>query len=149
MLDNGLKAQLKGYLQKLVIPVELVASLDDGPNSRELLELLTDIEGESDKVSLLKIDVEGAEFAVLRGARRILRQHAPLLVFECENAPGSVTDVFSYLESFGYEGRFVRQNRLYPISQFDAALHQRQDGEWFWKRKDYCNNFVFAKRRAP
>jgi FkbM family methyltransferase len=107
---------------------------------------------EGDKVSLLKIDVEGAEFAVLKGARRILRQHAPLLVLECENrhlTQGSVADVFSYLESVGYEGRFVCQNRLYPISQFDAALHQRQDGEWFWKRKDYCNNFVFAKRRAP
>src|ERR1700758_2569736 len=52
MLDNGLKAQLKGYLQNLVIPVELVASLDDGPKSRELLELLNDIAGESDKVTV-------------------------------------------------------------------------------------------------
>jgi hypothetical protein len=25
-------------------------------------------------------------------------------------------------------------------------VHQRQDGEWFWKSRDYCNNFVFAKR---
>jgi hypothetical protein len=32
-----------------------------------------------------------------------------------------------------------------PISQFDAAVHQRQDGEWFWKSKDYCNNFIFRK----
>ena len=52
MLDTGLKAQLKGYLQNLVIPVELVASLDDGPKSRELLELLNDIAGESDKVTV-------------------------------------------------------------------------------------------------
>ena len=52
MLDNGLKAQLKGYLQNLVFPVELVASLDDGPKSRELRELLNDIAGESDKVTV-------------------------------------------------------------------------------------------------
>jgi hypothetical protein len=32
-----------------------------------------------------------------------------------------------------------------PISEFDAAVHQRQDGEWFWKAEDYCNNFVFRK----
>jgi FkbM family methyltransferase len=38
-----------------------------------------------DKVTLLKIDVEGAELGVLKGAERILRQHGPLLVFECEN----------------------------------------------------------------
>jgi hypothetical protein len=109
---------------------------------------LDDYFSESDKVTLLKIDVEGAEFAVLKGAERILRQHAPLLVFECENrhlAPGNVQDVFSYLGGFGYEGSFVWCNRVLPISRFDAAVHQRQDGEWFWKSKDYCNNFIFRK----
>jgi FkbM family methyltransferase len=105
--------------------------------------------GANDKVALLKIDVEGAELGVFRGAERILQQHAPLLVFECENrhlAPGNVQDVFSYLRGSGYEGSFVCRNRLFPISEFDAAVHQRQDGEWFWKSRDYCNNFVFRKR---
>ncbi len=41
--------------------------------------------GREDKVGLLKIDAEGAEFEILKGAERILRQHGPLLVFECEN----------------------------------------------------------------
>ena len=52
----------------------------------------------SDRITLLKIDVEGAEFGVLKGAERILRQHAPLLVFECENrhlAPGNMEGLFS------------------------------------------------------
>src|SRR6202163_1785872 len=105
---------------------------------------LDDYFNESDKVTLLKIDVEGAEFEVLKGAERILRQHAPLLVFECENrhlGPRNVQDIFSYLGEFGYRGRFIFQQRLFPISEFDAAVHQRQDGEWFWKHKDYCNNF--------
>jgi hypothetical protein len=77
-----------------------------------------------------------------------LRQYAPLLVFECENrhlAPGNVQDVFSYLEGLGYEGSFVWRNKVLPISRFDAAVHQRQDGEWFWKGRDYCNNFIFRK----
>jgi FkbM family methyltransferase len=109
---------------------------------------LDDYFAENDKVTLLKIDVEGAELQVLKGAARILRQRAPLLVFECENrhlAPGNVGDVFSYLEGFGYQGSFVCHDRILPISKFDAAVHQRQDGEWFWKSKDYCNNFVFRK----
>jgi FkbM family methyltransferase len=101
-----------------------------------------------DKVRLLKIDAEGAEFEILKGAERILKQHAPLLVFECENrhlTQGSVRDVFSWLEDLGYQGSFVRRNQLFPIAEFDAVIHQRQDGEWFWKSKDYCNNFVFRK----
>ena len=109
---------------------------------------LDDYFDEKDAITLLKIDVEGAEFGVLRGANWILRQHAPLLVFECENRhlePGNVRDVFSYLEGLGYEGSFVCRDRVLPIAEFDAAVHQRQDGEWFWKSKDYCNNFIFRK----
>jgi len=30
------------------------------------------------------------------------------------------------------------------LANFDPELHQRTDGEWFWKSKDYCNNFVFS-----
>jgi FkbM family methyltransferase len=105
----------------------------------------------SDKVSLLKVDAEGAELEIFKGAERTLRQHAPLVVFECENrhlAPGKVQDVFSYLESLGYEGSFVCSNHVLPISGFDAVVHQRQDKKWFWKSKDYCNNFIFRKTRA-
>jgi hypothetical protein len=112
---------------------------------------LDDYFDENDKVTLLKIDVEGAELEVFKGAERILRQHAPLLMFESENrhlAPGKVQDVFSYLEGLGYEGSFVCRDEILPISRFDAAVHQRQHGEWFWKSRDYCNNFIFAKRPA-
>jgi FkbM family methyltransferase len=112
---------------------------------------LDDYFDENEKVTLLKIDVEGAELGLLRGAERILRRQAPLLVFECENrhrAPGSVGDVFSYHIDLGYDGSFVCRNQLLPISQFDAAVHQRQDSQWFWKSKDYCNNFIFCKPRG-
>jgi FkbM family methyltransferase len=106
--------------------------------------------GAGDRVTLLKIDVEGAEFAVLKGAERILRQHAPLLLFECENrhlAPGNVQEIFSYLQDLGYQGSFICRGEVRPIAEFDAAVHQRQDGKWFWKSRDYCNNFIF--RRPP
>src|ERR1700688_398637 len=54
MLDGNLKTQLKGYLERISQPVEIVASVDDSDKSREMLELLTDIESQSD---LVKIDV--------------------------------------------------------------------------------------------
>jgi alkyl hydroperoxide reductase subunit F len=43
MLDNELKAQLSAYLERLTMPVELAASLDDSDASREMSELLRDI----------------------------------------------------------------------------------------------------------
>jgi alkyl hydroperoxide reductase subunit F len=54
MLDSNLKTQLKGYLERISEPVEIVASVDDSEKSREMLELLADIESVSD---LIKIDV--------------------------------------------------------------------------------------------
>ena len=111
---------------------------------------LDDYFAANDRVTLLKIDVEGAELEVFKGAERILRQHTPLLVFECENrhlTPGSVRDVFAWLEARGYQGSFIRRDKVLPLAEFDASVHQCQDGEWFWKSRDYCNNFVF--RRAP
>ena len=100
------------------------------------------------RIALLKIDVEGAEFDVFKGAERILREQSPLLVFECENRHlqgKTVQDVFAYLASLGYSGSLVAGHRLLPVSAFDASVHQRAEGEWFWKKKDYYNNFIFSK----
>ena len=52
MLDANLKAQLKSYLERVTQPIELVASLDDGAKSQELLGLLKDIDALSDKITL-------------------------------------------------------------------------------------------------
>jgi len=52
MLDANLKTQLKAYLEKVTLPFEIEASLDDSAKSQELLSLLQDIIGLSDKISL-------------------------------------------------------------------------------------------------
>lgn len=52
MLDANLKTQLKAYLEKVTQPFEIVASLDDGAKSQELLGLLQDIVGLTDKITL-------------------------------------------------------------------------------------------------
>jgi len=52
MLDTNLKTQLKAYLEKVSQPFEIVASLDDGEKSQEMLSLLQDIAGLCDKITL-------------------------------------------------------------------------------------------------
>ncbi|WP_426664305.1 alkyl hydroperoxide reductase subunit F [Rhodanobacter aciditrophus] len=58
MLDEAIKAQLKGYLEKLTQPIELVAALDDSAKSRELDKLLQEIAAMSGKISLRRDDDE-------------------------------------------------------------------------------------------
>lgn len=55
MLDTNLKTQLKTYMGMLSQPIELVAHLDDGAKSRELRELLSEIQQTSDKVTLSEL----------------------------------------------------------------------------------------------
>jgi alkyl hydroperoxide reductase subunit F len=53
MLDDTLKAQLAAYLERVQQPFEIVASLSDSENSREMLELLQTIQGlRADKITL-------------------------------------------------------------------------------------------------
>ena len=53
MLDTNLKAQLKSYLERVTQPIEIVASLDDGAKSQEMLELLKDVASLSTQITLL------------------------------------------------------------------------------------------------
>ncbi len=103
----------------------------------------------SNPISLLKIDVEGAELDVLKGAEKILRRDRPTLVFECEQrhlAQGRVHDCLNYLLDLGYEGEFINRGRLRPIQEFDLPIHQNAVGDRFWTADTYCNNFVFRYR---
>ncbi|OPG72869.1 alkyl hydroperoxide reductase subunit F [Pseudomonas ogarae] len=53
MLDANLKAQLKSYLERVTQPIEIVASLDDGAKSQEMLALLQDVASLSHQITLL------------------------------------------------------------------------------------------------
>jgi FkbM family methyltransferase len=109
---------------------------------------LDDYFSEKDDVSAIKVDVEGSELDVFVGAERTLRRCMPLIVFECDRHLTSVdrmTETFSFLLGLGYSGDFVSEGKLIPLSSFNLDLHQKIEGEWFWKEPGYCNNFVFKK----
>jgi FkbM family methyltransferase len=75
---------------------------------------------------LLKIDVEGQELEVLRGAVRLLQEAAPVVLVEVEqrHRDGDVQEVFDFLTGLGYEGSFVRAGSLHPIDSFDVERDQ-------------------------
>jgi alkyl hydroperoxide reductase subunit F len=69
MLDGNLKAQLKGYLQRISQPVEILACADDGEKSREMLDLLADVEAASDRIKT-EVRRDGAELTPSFALRR-------------------------------------------------------------------------------
>jgi alkyl hydroperoxide reductase subunit F len=68
MLDATLKTQLSAYLEKLRLPIELVASLDERDASRELEALLVEIAALSDKIAYVRADDDARKpsFAIRR-----------------------------------------------------------------------------------
>lgn len=87
----------------------------------------------------IKIDVEGHEAAVLRGATRTIRRDWPVLLVEIEerHAPGATESVPAVLHEMGYAGWFLRNGRWAAVAEFNAAKHQRVGVV------PYINNFVF------
>ncbi|WP_019646541.1 alkyl hydroperoxide reductase subunit F [Novispirillum itersonii] len=80
MLDSSLKEQLKAYFAKISQPVALLASVDDSAKSQEMLDLLRDIEGLSDNITLsvTNDDPRTPSFAIARTGTDIAVRFAGL-----------------------------------------------------------------------
>lgn len=111
-------ADRAGTTQFEVMSQESMGKLADSPFQRErsgrqisvqvvaLDELLA--EGRISAPSLIKIDVEGGELLVLRGAARLLREHRPVLFMEL-HSPELARECRNFLESLGYEIEVLRE----------------------------------------
>lgn len=80
---------------------------------------------------LIKIDVEGAEMGVLRGAERTLRDHRPVLIFEhglgsADHYGTQPEELFDFLAGLGYRVLDLDGGGPYPREDFVAAFHRRE-----------------------
>jgi FkbM family methyltransferase len=102
-------------------------------------------------VGFIKVDVEGHEAAVLRGATAVLERDHPVLLLELEerHKRGAIADVARLLAGFGYRGFYFRGGTLRPLSTFRPAM---QDVSLIGRMIDgenaYVNNFIFLEAGA-
>jgi FkbM family methyltransferase len=102
-------------------------------------------------VGFVKIDVEGHELAVLRGARGLLTGQRPSLMIEAEEKFGEgLTDaIFRFLDAHEYDGLFAWDDRLHDVSTFRPLTHQAPErAKRIGQPADpmYIRNFVFVHR---
>ena len=99
-------------------------------------------------VGFVKIDVEGHEMNVLRGADELIRKRRPTLLVEAEDRhrANAVQDVFTFFLNRNYKGFFVLGGELMDIGNFNTSLqdiHQLRADQP--RRKSlYVNNFIFV-----
>ncbi len=95
------------------------------------------------KVGFIKIDVEGQEEEVLKGAENLLKKDMPNLLVEIEerHRQNSISSVINYLKSFGYSGYFLKDGSLFDIQHFIVGVHQNYRNLGLANK--YINNFIF------
>jgi FkbM family methyltransferase len=114
----------------------------DGQTHRVELRTLDSIcDSAPARISFIKIDVEGHELKVLRGAQQALARHRPNLLIEIEqrHSPVAIQDTLGFVEALGYRGTFLDPNQIEdPLSEFRAERHQSAPGS-----PEYVSNFIF------
>jgi len=72
----------------------------------------------TNKISFIKIDVEGHEAEVIKGSERTIKNNKPILLVEIEEqyTKKKVEDTLKYINSLGYNSFYFKDNRLNETS---------------------------------
>ena len=98
------------------------------------------------RVALIKIDVEGHELNVLKGAKDIISKNMPAILFE-QSAPEIIngsSSVIKYLEDLGYEFFIIKKNFYFGesvVAKFFSLVCRSLFGE----RLDFVEVKAFRK----
>ncbi len=96
-------------------------------------------------LTAIKLDAEGAEYAVLRGARETLARCRPVLTLELEerHAEGCTWAVPAFLDALGFEVAFEHAGRWHQMSALHRPTMQRAspDPAVFAASDPYVFNF--------
>jgi FkbM family methyltransferase len=129
------------------------------PNDLSIGEITRDVEVpcyrlddlKFDPVGVIKIDAEGHEEAVLRGATALIERDRPNILLEADehrHKPGCVAAIRHFFSERGYEGFFILGRRLMPIADFDLAHHQSpsslDSNKMVIFNRPYVDTFIFA-----
>ena len=151
---NILKYYQKSNLDAIVI------NFDNTPNDRLLFEIIREniekfkydgegsrvsLDGESEipvvpldeivkgeKISFIKLDIEGCELDCLMGAEVVIQTCRPVIAVCVYHKPEDIIDIMQYLRSVLTEYRFYL--RHYSISAMDTVLYAVPEERW---RKQY------------
>lgn len=93
---------------------------------------------------LIKIDVEGHELSVLKGAENFISKHKPTLIIEIEQRHHKNINIESVFESFKVKGY-----QCYYYSKKQSQLYSYENKTYLTNTKDYfgkinyINNYIF------
>jgi FkbM family methyltransferase len=99
------------------------------------------------KIDLIKIDVEGHEFELLKGAEKTLEKHKPILIIEIEQRHHNfdISIIIDYIKNFNYECFYFNKSQL-ELQNLNVHPSKLQDTDNSNHSKSYVQNFVFIPK---
>ena len=78
-------------------------------------------------IDFIKIDVEGHELNVLKGAVKTLKRNKPILLVELSESHTKmpIEELIKNVESYGFKAMFLKKGRLHDISLFNNEKDHR------------------------
>lgn len=134
-------------------PLARLGAADEGKGWQQACRVET-VDGIAERLGLLerpgaivaKIDVEGAERAVLEGMSRLLADRSALLIIEIEaRLNPDYAGIFSLLAGQGFGCFIYRAGRLAPGGPEQAAAMLDRSPGRFGRLNNYRSNFVFLR----
>src|SRR5262249_27912733 len=152
--ETTLRVLTEALGRSTIEPENLLLDEDPSPRETVTVRMRTLDSYGLDPVGFMKVDVEGHELAVLRGAKHTLQTYQPRLLVEAEDRhrPNTVRDTYAFLRELGYTGYFILDGSLNDIDSFESETHQNpmNIGGWRsgYKRYGvYVNNFIFVSEK--
>ena len=100
-------------------------------------------------LTAMKLDAEGAEYEVVRGARDTLLRCRPVLSVEIEerHRPGATWAVPAFLDALGYDTYWEHWDAWHPMAEFDrTAMHRASPNPAVFEASD---PYVFVFYALP
>lgn len=88
----------------------------------------------NNKISFIKIDVEGHELEVLKGAFEVLKKNHPTLLIEIEDrhCPGNIENVPKWLSNLNYQPYILNENNeLVQTNNITTWANKGYNNFWF------------------
>ena len=100
-----------------------------------------------ENVSLIKIDVEGHVFSVIKWAEQTIASLRPVLLVEIEQRyiVCPINELFEKILGLVYQEFFMTWGELSALENFEVARHQSMEN-CGGSKVEYINNFLFFYR---
>ena len=95
----------------------------------------------SKNVIAMKIDTEGYEYKVLEGAKKIIQNHKPEIIFEINRE--SLNSSINLLKKFGYKFYFIDEENksFFQINEFEDSLIKNEGSNCYATLKELPSKF--------